>query len=153
MSSLTGLRKRHEKMLMLGRRWVGVVVVSMIATLSGCGGDGSSEFLSVSETVIQSDGGPEMSVWSPDTGGGWPVAYVLHGLGNDRGDMAGFATALAREGLVVFVPDIRTDEVVASATDVECGYAVALERAEEFGGDPDRPVAMVGWSFGAVTAS
>ena len=62
-----------------------------------------------------------MSVRSPEEGGGWPVVSVLHGEGNDRDDMAGCSTALAREGLVVFVPDIRTAESGTAATDVECG--------------------------------
>lgn len=106
----------------------------------------------VSMTTIRGDSTQDISVWRPDTAEDLPVVHVLHGLSNDRDDMAGFATALAREGLVVFVPDIRTSLTSTAATDVECGYGFAMSKAAEFGGDIDQPVTLIGWSFGAVTA-
>lgn len=118
---------------------------------SGDGSEDRTKVESVSTETIQSDDGRPMSVWSPDDGDGWPIAYVLHGQANNRHDMAGFSTALASEGFVVFVPDIRTAANATAATDVECGYHLAHQRASDFGGDTDRPVTVVGWSYGAVS--
>jgi dienelactone hydrolase len=107
---------------------------------------------SVAMATIRGDHTQDISIHSPVDAENLPVVYLLHGLANDRHDMDGFANALAREGLVVFVPDIRTNATETSATDVECGYDYAMANAAEFGGDVDRPVTLVGWSFGAVTA-
>ena len=120
--------------------------------VASCADDKTPATVTVSQSTIRGDHTQDISVWAPDSGTGYPIVYVLHGLANDRNDMAGFATALAREGLVVFVPDIRTATTSGAATDVECGYDLALKRAVEFGGDIDQPVSIVGWSFGAVTA-
>jgi dienelactone hydrolase len=106
----------------------------------------------ISMTTIRGESTQDISVFSPDEAEDLPVVYVLHGLANDRHDMDGFAHALAREGLVVFVPDIRTSSTETSATDVECGYDYVMANAPEFGGSTDRPVTLIGWSFGAVTA-
>ena len=120
--------------------------------VASCADGKTPATVTVSQSTIRGDHTQDISVWAPDSGTGYPIVYVLHGLANDRNDMAGFATALAREGLVVFVPDIRTATTSGAATDVECGYDLALKRAVEFGGDIDQPVSIVGWSFGAVTA-
>ena len=106
----------------------------------------------VSMTTIRGEHTQDISVFSPSDAEGLPVVYVLHGLANDRHDMDGFANALAREGLVVFVPDIRTSAPETSVNDVECGYDHAMTNAADFGGDVDRPVTVIGWSYGAVTA-
>lgn len=127
----------------------------MVLAAASCGSSGGAEsrsqVQSVSEDTVQGDNGRPMSVWSPDNGDGWPIAYVLHGQANNRHDMAGFSIALAREGFVVFVPDIRTAANSTAATDIECGYHLAHQRASDFGGDTKRPVTIVGWSYGAVS--
>ncbi|NNC74156.1 MAG: hypothetical protein HKN93_01465 [Acidimicrobiia bacterium] len=132
-----------------------MIAALLVLVASSCGGEDAaehgSEVRSVSENTVQTDNGRPLSVWSPDSGKGWPMVYVLHGLANTRHDMAGFSTALSREGFVVFVPDIRTAANSTAATDVECGYHLAHQRASDFGGDADRPVTVVGWSYGAVS--
>lgn len=124
-----------------------VVCAAVVLLLGACsGGDGE-----VRETVVEADAPLAMSVWAPEGADGLPVVYVVHGLANNRGDMARFAVSLAREGFVVFVPDIRTASPETGAPDIECGYERMIRTASEFGGDVGQPVTFVGWSYGAVS--
>ena len=99
----------------------------------------------------------EITVWSPDADGSWPVVYALHGTGSSAQDLAELATALAGQGLVVFATDYRseltqTGQWKDAYRDTECGYRYARGVAAEYRGDLDRPVTIVGHSLGATMA-
>jgi dienelactone hydrolase len=96
----------------------------------------------------------DILVFAPDAEGSWPVVVVMHGVGGRAEDMAEFATHLARDGLVVFVPNYRTDVsseegIEDAGRDGECAYRFARTVASDYGGDLDQPVTFVGWSLGA----
>ncbi len=90
--------------------------------VAGCGGDSASTVrYEVDEEVISHESTQEISVWAPVDEGSWPVVFMLHGLGGDRHGLASTAAALAHNGLVVFVPDVRTTgDPAATERDSEC---------------------------------
>jgi acetyl esterase/lipase len=128
-----------------------VTVVLLVGFAAGCGsgGDGEPPF-EVSSVVVSHETTRDISVWAPDSDGSWPVVYALHGTGGNRQDLAETASALARQGVVVFVADYRSAEIEHWAQDAECGYRYARSIADEYGGDLDRPVTSVGYSLGAT---
>jgi acetyl esterase/lipase len=67
-----------------------------------------------------------------------------------RWDVTG--PALARQGVVVFATDYRATEQWHHEQDLECAYRYALSIADEYGGDLDQPVAIIGHSLGASAA-
>ncbi len=103
-------------------------------------------------TVVSHETTRDISVWAPEAEGAWPVVYALPGMSGDRTrwDVAGLA--LARQGVVVFATDYRPTEPQHVGQDLECGYRYAMTLAEEYGGDLDQPVTIVGHSFGATMA-
>jgi len=62
------------------------------------------------------------------------------------------ATELARQGTVVFATDMRAPYLFHIEKDAECGYRLTRTIAEEYGGDLEQPVTMVGYSLGAPFA-
>jgi dienelactone hydrolase len=125
----------------------------LVAAACGEGDSGGNGFEVTSDTVSHPTT-QDILVFAPDAEGSWPVVVVMHGVGGRAADMAEFATHLAREGLVVFVPnyrtDVRTEEGVNDAgRDGECAYRFARTIASDYGGDLDQPVTFVGWSLGA----
>jgi hypothetical protein len=52
--------------------------------------------------------------------------------------------------VVVFATDYRTPGTLESlAEDLACGYRVAVSTADDYGADPEAPVAALGYSYGA----
>ena len=99
----------------------------------------------------------EITAWAPDADGSWPVVYALPGWGGRSSDLGETATALASQGVVVFAADYRWEAWEQGrwqdlTLDSECGYRFVRSIAEEFGGDLDQPVTLVGHSFGATMA-
>jgi predicted esterase len=133
-----------------------VVVIVLAACAAGCGGD--DPVFDVTSTIVSHETTREVHVWAPDAEGPWPVVHALHGLGGRAEDMAIMAEELASRGFVVFAATGRTIEAVEQgrfadlARDTECGYRFARTIAEDYGGDLDQPVTMVGYSFGATGA-
>ena len=70
--------------------------------------------------------------------------------GGSKTDWDVLATEVARQGVVVFVPDYRsTSSEMNVAEDVVCGMHYARSVAGDYGGDLDQPFALVGHSLGA----
>lgn len=143
-----------------------------IAALAGCGGDdGSSsapattvapsvelpvEVEVVSDVPVTSSSTAD--VYAPIAGGPWPVVLLLHGLppGMDppatmRRDLAPLAEAVAEQGAVVVNASYKAVTPEQAVGDTTCALQVAAEVASDYGGDPDRLVA-VGHSAGALPA-
>jgi acetyl esterase/lipase len=87
---------------------------------------------------------------------GAPVVVLVHGCCGDRRDMAGVARALARRGAVVLNADVRTVAAgggwPASYHEVACAVRTARTVGSGLGGGR-HPVALVGWSEGALLAA
>jgi acetyl esterase/lipase len=99
----------------------------------------------------------QITVWTPDADGSWPVVYALHGTGGNAQDLAETATILAGQGVVVFAADYRSELIQTTQwkdvyRDSECGYRYARSVAADYGGDLDQPVTIVGHSLGASIA-
>ena len=94
----------------------------------------------------------EISVWSPDGTGPWPVVYALHGLGGHHTELAELATQLASNGILVFSAQHSAPDWAATQQNVECGYRFVRTIAEDHGGDLDLPVTFLGFSVGATLA-
>jgi dienelactone hydrolase len=125
----------------------------LVAAACGDGDSGGGGFDVTSETVSHATT-QDILVFAPDAEGSWPVVLVMHGVGGTAEDMREIATHLAREGLVVFVPNYRTDVsteegINDAGRDGECAYRCARTIASDYGGDLDQPVTFVGWSLGA----
>jgi predicted esterase len=130
-------------------RLVGLVLTAFLA--AGCTSTNDAEPpFDVTSTVVSHETTQEISVWAPDVDGPWPVVYALHGTGGSREDLAETASALAREGVVVFAADYRSADPQYWERDAECGYRYMLSVAEDHGGDLDEPVTSVGYSLGAT---
>ncbi|MEU1624788.1 alpha/beta hydrolase [Streptomyces sp. NPDC020096] len=108
----------------------------------------------VTHTVSHGTDGKQIDVYLPAAGAGGdvPTALLWHGRGPDERDVLGpLARQVARRGLIVLVPDWRSD-----ATDGGRGHLLeSLEFAREqtpgYGGRSDR-IVLAGWSAGAPAA-
>lgn len=121
----------------------------------------------VTSTEPEGDGAPgpevvageqtqDIWVYSPSGEGPWPIAFALPGSGGDgRQDIGVLATELAKRGVLVFVTDWRAEGggfLVELDEDAECGYRYVRSIAEEYGGDLNQPVTMIGFDLGATFA-
>ncbi|MCC3774722.1 alpha/beta hydrolase fold domain-containing protein [Streptomyces sp. UNOB3_S3] len=97
--------------------------------------------------------GKSLDVHRPAPGAGRPPVVLLwHGVGPDERDvMRPLAEAVAREGLLVLVPDWRSDEPDGGRAQLLASLEFARARAAELGGDPERLV-LAGWSAGGSAA-
>ncbi|MEU1821155.1 alpha/beta hydrolase [Streptomyces abikoensis] len=81
-----------------------------------------------------------------------PVVLLWHGVGPDERDvMRPLAEAVAREGVLVLVPDWRSDEPDGGRAQLLASLEFARARAAGLGGDPERFV-LAGWSAGGSAA-
>ena len=87
---------------------------------------------------------------------GAPVVVLIHGCCGDRRDMAGLARALTRRGAVVMNADVRNVQSGGgwplSYEDVVCAVSAGRAAADALPG-VRHPVALVGWSDGALLAA
>lgn len=137
---------------------VAVVMVGGMG-LAGCGGSsgGSAGQTSggppfeVTSSVVSGEDTQEIGVWAPDAEGSWPVVVGFHGQGATYEGWDSLATELAKQGVVVFVPNYRSTSAVANEMkkDLVCGIHHARTVANEYGGDLDQPYVIVGHSMGA----
>jgi acetyl esterase/lipase len=82
-----------------------------------------------------------------------PVVLLWHGSGPDeRGVLGPLAQATAEHGVVVFVPDWRSDARDGGRAHLLESITFVRSRAATFGGDPRR-VLLAGWSRGAKAAA
>lgn len=147
------MRRRH----VAGSLVAAVALVGGMG-LTGCGGssggsDGQSSAgppYEVTSSVVSGENTQEIAVWAPDAEGGWPVVLGFHGLGGVKEDWAVLATELAKQGVVVFVPDYRsTGSAIEIKKDLTCANQYAASVAADFGADLDQPWTLVGHSLGA----
>ena len=81
-----------------------------------------------------------------------PTVLLWHGRPADnRAVLASLATAVAGYGLLVLVPDWRTDAADGGWSQLRESLAYARRRAGDHGGDPERMV-LAGWSLGGRAA-
>ncbi|MEV4921975.1 alpha/beta hydrolase family protein [Streptomyces roseoverticillatus] len=103
-------------------------------------------------TLTRTPAGKAVDVYGPPGGGTAPTVLLWHGMGPDERDiMRPVAEAVAAQGVVVLVPDWRSDAPDRGAAHLLDSLAFARERAADFGGDPGRLV-VAGWSAGAGAA-
>jgi dienelactone hydrolase len=141
------------------RWWAVVLLVALAAVSASCAddGDGGDDLDDVESSVTSDETTQAIRVFEPDDGGSRPVVFALHGIDGSAGQLAEVGRQLAARGLLVFVPDYRTDLTsdegkVTLARDVECAYRYVRSIASDYGGDLDRPVTFLGWSLGASFA-
>ncbi|MFI6846716.1 alpha/beta hydrolase [Kitasatospora sp. NBC_00085] len=85
-------------------------------------------------------------------GGPLPVVLLWHGRGADERDaMRPLAREAAELGLLVLVPDWRSDEEDGGAAHLRASFDHARQHAAAYGGDPARFV-LAGWSMGGKEA-
>ncbi|MFE3502170.1 alpha/beta hydrolase [Kitasatospora sp. NPDC059146] len=81
-----------------------------------------------------------------------PVVLLWHGSGPDERDVLHtLAQEAAGLGLLVLVPDWRSDRADGGRADLLASLAFARRNAAAYGGDPDRFV-LAGWSLGGREA-
>lgn len=145
---------------MHGTRMAGslVATITMGMGLAGCGGsiEGSAgqssggQPFEVTSNVVSGEYTQEIGVWAPDAEGAWPVVVGFHGLGGVKEDWDVLATELARQGVVVFVPDFRSmGAPIEMKQDLVCAIQYAASVAGDYGVGPDQPWTLVGHSLGA----
>ncbi|MFC1416575.1 alpha/beta hydrolase [Streptacidiphilus cavernicola] len=100
-------------------------------------------------------GGPDGCRDGQDGGqdaAGTPTVLLWHGRPADnRAVLASLATAVAGYGLLVLVPDWRTDAADGGWSQLRESLRYARRRAADHGGDPGRTV-LAGWSLGGRAA-
>ncbi len=130
-------------------------MVAMAAVVGGvslvaCGGGAEGPPYQVSSDVISRDDTQEIGVWAPDADGTWPVVFGIHGTGGTKADWDVLATEVARQGVVVFVPDFRsTSSETEMKQDLVCAMQYARSVAGDYGGNLDQGYTFVGHSLGA----
>lgn len=133
------------------------VLIGLAFLAGACRGGASNGGDGVTWAVVAHETTQDVRVFAPGGEGSWPVVFALHGIDGSADQMAELGRRVAREGVVVFAPNYRTDLTtqegqVELARDVECAYRFARSIAAEYGGDLDKPVTFVGWSLGASLA-
>lgn len=109
----------------------------------------------------------ELDVYAPTEPGPWPVVVLMHGWyqNKDNPIYASFGEELAGRGVVVFVPQRRSESatlyeyVQDNGRDIRevqgswaCAIRFARERAADYGGDPDRITVLGHGASGLETA-
>ncbi len=143
---------------------VGVVLL-MICGVVGCGSDagGGSATASlepvyeVSEETVSHETTQEISVFSPEADGSWPVVHLFPGGTGNRDDAAVLAETLAAQGVVVFVPDYQSGGIFGgpgpeAEAELVCAWRYGNSVAAQYGGDLQQPVTLAGKSGGAAAA-
>lgn len=94
-----------------------------------------------------------IDVFRAPAAGGGPVVLLWHGSGPDEREvLAPLAGAVARLGLLVLVPDWRSDDPVLGPVELLDSIAFARSTSGALGGDPGR-IVLAGWSLGANAAA
>lgn len=103
--------------------------------------------------LVCGPGGKRLDVYRPaGTPGPLPVVLLWHGIGPDERDiMEPLARAAAGRGLLVLVPDWRSDAADGGRAHLLESLAFAREGAGGLGGDGESCV-LAGWSAGAGAA-
>ncbi|MBV2155901.1 alpha/beta hydrolase [Kitasatospora sp. SUK 42] len=104
--------------------------------------------------VVQYADGRLMDVHRPTGGAAGPAPVVLlwHGRGGDERDvLRTLAQEAAGLGLLVLVPDWRSDRPDGGRAELLASLAFAHRNAPGYGGDPERFV-LAGWSLGGREA-
>lgn len=147
---------------MRGTRIAGslVAAIAMVGGmgLTGCGGSSGGSAgqssggppFEVTSSVVSGENTQEIGVWAPDAEGSWPVVFGFHGYSGAKEGWDVLATELAKQGVVVFVPDYRsTGSGFDMKKDLVCANQYAASVAGDYGADPDQSWTFVGHSLGA----
>ena len=126
-------------------------IAALVAVgLSGCAATAPERFALPSTTRLTLDGRvTRVDVYAPP-GRPAAIAILAHGFARHRATMAGHASALARDGLIAFVPDLPyfadiggNARAIADLVRVATGSAYDLQT---------KRVVLVGFSAGALSA-
>lgn len=132
-------------------RPVWILIVLAVIISAGCESAGEAESrYDVATSVVSHEATQDITVWTPDAEGSWPVVYAVHGSGADRSRWDVTGPELASRGVVVFATDYRSTEPQFLEPDIECGWRYSASISDEYGGDLDQPITFVGHSMGAT---
>ncbi|MFB6893983.1 alpha/beta hydrolase [Kitasatospora sp. NPDC056327] len=97
--------------------------------------------------VHRPPGGPAGPPGGADAAGPWPVVLLWHGKGPDeRRELAPLARETARHGVLVLVPDWRSDAPDGGRDHLLASLRHARRHAADHGGDPGLGLVLAGWS-------
>jgi len=97
--------------------------------------------------------GKLLDMYRPRAGGPAPVVLLWHGVGLDERDVLGsLARATARLGVVVIVPDWRSDAADGGRAHLLASLAFTREHAAGLGGRGEG-IVLAGWSRGGRCAA
>jgi len=101
--------------------------------------------------------GQELDIYLPERIGTpvipVPVVLLWHGMGPDERDvLEPLARATASLGVLVFVPDWRSDEADGGRAHLLASVSFTRQHAARLGGDPDA-IVLAGWSRGGKSAA
>lgn len=102
-----------------------------------------------------------LDVFAPVIANEWPLVVILHGGNVSSKSVRGLAQAVAGQGAVVFVPNYHSSQptsaevITLGAEDAACAVRFARTQAAQYGGTPERVIAVghsAGGAFAVVTA-
>ena len=98
--------------------------------------------------------GKLLDVYRPDRPGPPPIVLLWHGVGPDERDvLEPLARATAGDGLVVVVPDWRSDAADGGGAHLLASLAFTREQAAALGGLGEEAIVLAGWSRGGRCAA
>ncbi len=139
------------------------LAIAVLATTTACAREPSAPAAVVVQRAVPVDEVTVADVYSPDGADDAPVVVLLHGGEGQRELMGPSADALARAGIVVYVPswpvipigfegEVTTELYAEQARAVVCSLRYARLTAEDHGGDPTE-LTVVGHSAGGAAGA
>ncbi|WP_030811924.1 alpha/beta hydrolase family protein [Streptomyces sp. NRRL S-337] len=122
-------------------------------TSGNSGTSGAGTTVETEIGLLYGPGGKQLDLYRPaEAAGPLPTVLLWHGIGPDERDvLAPLARTAAARGLLVLVPDWRSDAADGGRSQLLASLAFTRKEAAGLGGDGES-VVLAGWSAGAGAA-